>query len=437
MISRPADGLVIRRARAGDASGIGDVWLTSWRATFDFQPGHPDDDVRRWLADELVPNNEAWVAADPSDGGRVVALMALSASKVEQLYVAPTWIGRGLGRRLIALAKARRPDGLDLYCFQVNGFARRFYEGHGFVPVAFGDGSGNEEHQPDVLYRWRPASGTVPPTPSRLVASRDGTSIAVFTSGSGPGLVLVHGTAADHTTFRVIGPMFAERFTVHAIDRRGRGASGDTPPYAIEREFEDVVAVAEVLAAETGDQVDVIGHSYGGRCALGAARLTDAIRRVVSYEGAPAPPGVRYGDAALADELVSLDRAGRSAEVLETFLARVVGMDEAALAAYRANPVWPTRVAAAHTIPRELASESESAAAGLDALGRVRQPVLQILGGDSLPVFGEATRALDRRLANGRIDVIVGAGHAAHHTHPDALVEAITSFLTVGYSGHA
>jgi len=159
--SSESDRLVIRRATVDDAPDIGEVWLTSWRATFDFPPSHPDDDVRRWLATELAPNNETWVAEDPREDGRVVALMALSDTKVEQLYVAPDWIGVGLGRRFVDLAKRRRPDGLDLYCFQVNTFARRFYEGHEFVPIAFGDGSGNEERQPDVLYRWRPEGGVV------------------------------------------------------------------------------------------------------------------------------------------------------------------------------------------------------------------------------------------------------------------------------------
>ena len=165
MTSSESDRLVIRRAAVDEAPDIGEVWLASWRATFDFPPSHPDDDVRRWLATELVPNHETWVAADPREDGRVVALMALSDTKVEQLYVAPEWIGLGLGRRLIALAKARRAEGLDLYCFRVNAFARRFYESHGFVPVAFGDGSGNEERQPDVLYRWRPEGGVVAAEP--------------------------------------------------------------------------------------------------------------------------------------------------------------------------------------------------------------------------------------------------------------------------------
>lgn len=416
---------VLRRAEPSDATGIGDVWLASWRATFDFPPGHSDAEVRRWLADDLIPATEAWVAVD---GGTVVAMMALSDTMVEQLYVAPGWIGRGVGRRLLDLAKSRRPAGLDLYCFQVNDRARRFYEANGFAAVAFGDGSGNEEHQPDIRYRWLP-------TPDLVVPSPDGTPIAAFRSGrpDGPPLVLVHGAAADHTTFRVIGPLLGETFDVLAIDRRGRGASGDTLPYAIEREFEDVAAVAERVADERGlASVDVVGHSYGGRCALGAALLTGRVGRVVSYEGAPSPPGEQYGDAASIAELSTLAAAGEHERLLETFMRRVVGMTDTELALYRADPVWPRRVAAAGTIARELVAEDGAAAAGLERLGAVRQPVLQLLGGDSIPAFRSATLALDARLADGRVLVIDGARHAAHHTHPGDVVAAIRRFLSGG-----
>ena len=68
----------------------------AWYATFDFPPSHPDDDVRRWLATELLPTRETWVAAEPD--GRVVALMALSDDMIDQLYVAPDWIGTGIGQ---------------------------------------------------------------------------------------------------------------------------------------------------------------------------------------------------------------------------------------------------------------------------------------------------------------------------------------------------
>ncbi len=276
---------------------------------------------------------------------------------------------------------------------------------------------------------------------SRVVPSADGTPIAVYSSGTGPPFILVHGASADHTTFRVIGPRLAERFTVHAIDRRGRGGSGDTPPYDIEREFEDVAAVAQAVAGEVGagdpsspvlpgPPVDVFGHSYGGRCALGAAARSDAIRRVISYEGAPTPPGARYGDSTVLVDLVRLAELGKFEDLLREFLRRVVGMTPDGLADYAANPVWPDRVAAAATIVRELAAEgSDAGPGGLQALEAVRQPVLQLLGGASRPEFGIATRALDARLVDGRVVVIPGARHAAHHTHPEAVLDAVTGFL--------
>ena len=264
--------------------------------------------------------------------------------------------------------------------------------------------------------------------PSRLVASADGTAIAVFTTGEGSPIVLVHGTTGDHTTFRVVGPRLAERHAVHAIDRRGRGASGDTLPYAIEREFEDVAAVASALADGYGSPVDVVGHSYGGRAALGAALLTDSIRRVVCYEGAPTPGGTSDHPPGIDDRLRAHLADGDDDGALAAFMREVVGMSETDLAAFRADPVWPLRAAAAGTILRELEAETDPAAS-VERLGAVRQPVLQILGGASLPVFRTATEALDARLRDGRIVVIDGARHAAHHTHPDEFVAAVEAFL--------
>jgi pimeloyl-ACP methyl ester carboxylesterase len=269
------------------------------------------------------------------------------------------------------------------------------------------------------------------PGPTEFVRSADGTSIAVFRSGVGPPLILVHGASADHTTFRVVGPRLARHVTLHAIDRRGRGASGDTEPYAIAREFEDLAAVADAVAAETGGPVPVFGHSYGGRTALGAALLTDRISRVVSYEGAPTPPGASYHPTGLDAELAEQLAAGDPVAVLSTFMTRVVGMDEAELAAYRADPVWPLRVAAAPTIVRELEAEMDPAAS-LETLGRVRQPVLQLLGSESMAAFREATYAFDARLADGRVIEIPGAKHAAHHTRPDAVVTAVRDFVAAG-----
>ena len=262
--------------------------------------------------------------------------------------------------------------------------------------------------------------------------SADGTPIAVWRTGrparEAPTLLLVHGAAADHTTWRTSGPMLAERYAVAALDRRGRGASGDAPDYVIDREYEDVAAVAEALASESGGPIAVVGHSFGGRVALGAAGVSSSIERVVCYEGAPATPDRPLESPAVAQRLGALAAEGRDEALLVAFLAEVVGMSPADIDAYRVNPVWPARVAAAHTIPREIAAAASSAA-GADLLGAVAVPVLQLLGSASRPEFGHAARRLDTRLPDGRLQVIEGAAHAAHHTHAGAFVAAVSGFV--------
>jgi pimeloyl-ACP methyl ester carboxylesterase len=271
------------------------------------------------------------------------------------------------------------------------------------------------------------------------VRSPDGTPIAWFREGrveshtaterpSAPPLVLVHGTTADHTTWRVLGPMLARRHDVVSIDRRGRGDSSDTSPYAVEREYEDVAAVARALSTATGLPADLLGHSYGGRACLGAALLApDAIRRVVTYEGA-VTSHLGAGDI---ERLADLDAAGRWPELLETFLRDVVDMTDVEWQAFRDAPVWPRRVAAAPTIVRELRAgqDPEAAWAGF---GGVRQPVLQLLGSESPAFFRAGAASLGERLADGRIEVIDGARHAAHHTHPAEMLALVEAFLAGG-----
>jgi ribosomal protein S18 acetylase RimI-like enzyme len=149
----PPDSISIRPATAADAAPIADVYLTSYRATYAFPLAHSDDETRRWLAGVVAHGESTWVA---ESGSRVVALLVLDDEGIDQLYVDPTAQGLGIGSRLVALAKSERPNGLRLYTFQVNDRARRFYERHGFTIAALGDGSGNEEGQPDVRYEWRP-----------------------------------------------------------------------------------------------------------------------------------------------------------------------------------------------------------------------------------------------------------------------------------------
>jgi pimeloyl-ACP methyl ester carboxylesterase len=253
--------------------------------------------------------------------------------------------------------------------------------------------------------------------------SADGTRIAYEQSGSGRPLVLCHGTSVERFSFRFLEPLLTDRFTLYAVDRRGRGESGDsTDDYAIEQEFADIAALVDSLAQPT----DLFGHSYGATVALGAAPLARNLRRLVLYEPAPGVPQV---DPNLLARLDALLAEGEREQLLSDFLTEV-GLDPDALEQLRASPLWKLRVAAAHTIPRELLAEGEAEAAGLSALGRVRQPVLQVLGGDSLPAFAESTEALDAHLTDGRVIVIPGARHAAHHTHPDAFVDAVRAFLS-------
>jgi GNAT superfamily N-acetyltransferase len=135
---------------------VAEVWLRSFAAAL---PGvhraHSDDEVRRWVADVLLSTHDVWVA---DDDGTVVGVLALSAGWLDQLYLDPDRRGQGLGDRFVALAKSRQPRGLQLWTFQVNEPARRFYRRHGFVEMERTDGAGNEEREPDVRLAWEPTS---------------------------------------------------------------------------------------------------------------------------------------------------------------------------------------------------------------------------------------------------------------------------------------
>ena len=132
------------------------MWLRSFAAALPtVRRAHSGDEVRGWVRDVLLPGHDVWVA---DVGRRVVGLLAVSAGWLDQLYLSPDWRGRGLGGRFLALAKETQPTGLQLWAFQVNEPAQRFYERHGFVAVERTDGCRNEEREPDVRYVWRPRS---------------------------------------------------------------------------------------------------------------------------------------------------------------------------------------------------------------------------------------------------------------------------------------
>jgi ribosomal protein S18 acetylase RimI-like enzyme len=112
---------------------------------------HTDAQVRDWIRDVVIPGRETWAAVA---GDLVVGMMVLDGAELDQLYIAPGWTGRGIGSRMVELAKELRPGGLALFTFQVNQGARRFYERHGFLLIDESEGSRNEERQPDVRYAW-------------------------------------------------------------------------------------------------------------------------------------------------------------------------------------------------------------------------------------------------------------------------------------------
>lgn len=258
------------------------------------------------------------------------------------------------------------------------------------------------------------------------IISADGTRIAFERTGSGPPLVLVHGTSADHTRWEPIRPELAEHFTVYALDRRGRGESGDAPEYALEREFEDVAAVVESIDAP----VVLLGHSYGALCSLEAALRTDNVRTLVLYEP-PFPVGDHriYDPEVLAEIEARLDD-GRDEQALTVFLQRVAGLPPAELDALRAAPNWPGRVAAAHTVYRETKAPAEyefdpARFAGLTT------PTLLLSGSESAPFLRDATASLHEALPDSRVVVLEGLAHAAMNTAPDRFLEEVLSFLQV------
>ena len=149
--------LEFRAASVRDADPVADVYLRSRKELVACAPlVHSDEAVRDWIRRQLIPAGRTTVAVVD---GVVVGLSAVSkatdCSWIEQLYLLPAWVGQGIGTRLLEVARSGLLPPIRLYTFQCNQRARRFYERHGFTAIAFGDGSGNEEKCPDILYEWR------------------------------------------------------------------------------------------------------------------------------------------------------------------------------------------------------------------------------------------------------------------------------------------
>ena len=262
--------------------------------------------------------------------------------------------------------------------------------------------------------------------------SADGTRIGYFTSGAGPPLLLVHGGIGDHTRWDVLRPYLEPHFTVHAMDRRGRGASGDHPDYSIEREYEDVAAVVDAINEASGARVDVYCSSFGGQCAFGAPALTSNIGRLVLYEAWPpvanneawtGPPDVQK-------RMEALLAQGEREAVVEMTYTELLGLSEDELNTVRAQSSWPARVAAAHTVLREI---RVAAAAAFDAkqAASITVPTLLLVGAatsqDNLASLAPDTVAA--ALPNASIVYLEGQEHLADLLAPELVAEHLLAFL--------
>lgn len=235
------------------------------------------------------------------------------------------------------------------------------------------------------------------------VTSKDGTPIAYEREGRGPAVILVGGGLDDGAENEPLASELAGDFTTYNYARRGRGASGDTQPYAVERELEDI----EALIAEAGGRANVYGVSSGGMFAIEAALAGLPIDRLAVYD-------VPYDTSAEAPqrfdqyrtELDAALREGRRGDAVELFM-RLAGSPDEQIAAARSSPFWPGLEALAHTLAYDAALYGPPP---LDRLARLDQPTLVATGGES-GFFAAAADAVAARVSNAERVMLAGQGH--------------------------
>jgi len=268
------------------------------------------------------------------------------------------------------------------------------------------------------------AQASPSPTRSELVTvtSKDGTRIGVECAGTGPTLLFVHGGVGDRTRWTPMFPLLASTFTVCAMDRRGRGASGDAADYSLSKEAEDVAAVVNSRKGP----VFVFGHSYGGVAALEATFLTDRVAKLILYE----PPLHEPADTnlAVAARVEELVKRGELERAFITFQTEIVKQSPEELARMKARPTWPALVATIAAHPRQMRALS---AYRFDA-GRMtsaRMPALLLIGGNTVsPYARQSIDALRRSLPNPTVVVLERQEHNAMDGGRDALAKAIIAF---------
>ena len=257
------------------------------------------------------------------------------------------------------------------------------------------------------------------------VRSSDGTTIAFDRWGEGTPLIYVGGALNDRSAGAPLAQLLAPRFTVISYDRRGRGASGDTPPYAVEREVEDL----EALVAAAGGSAFVYGMSSGGVLALEAAAQGVAIAKLAIYE----PPfmadeGQQQGAREYAAKLTELLSADRRGDALELFLTRI-GTPAEVVRQMRGAPMWPALEGLAQSLGYETVLMGEA-----NQGGRVPTELLATVGTPTLVLDGGASPGWMREVARRVADALPGGRHRTlegqtHDVSPRVLAPVLEEFF--------
>ena len=257
------------------------------------------------------------------------------------------------------------------------------------------------------------------------VTSPDGTPIGLLTAGQGPPLLLVHGGMGRLERWAPMWEHLTGHWQVTAMDRRGRGSSGDHQPYAAAREHEDIAAVAEHLARDAGGSVAAFGHSIGATFTLGAAAAGAPLRRIVLYE----PPGPAAAPAPWRERVAALIAAGKPGPAMVSFMTEILGMSRDQIAELRQNV--PGGYDVLPIVSATMVRESEVVAAtDLPALARgVTIPVLLFVGELSPPWARDETARLAAALAHATVTTLPATAHDALDTHQDLLTRLLREFL--------
>ena len=252
------------------------------------------------------------------------------------------------------------------------------------------------------------------------VTSKDGTTIAFERLGSGPPVVLVCGGSVDRTADAAIAQELASHFTVFNYDRRGRGDSGDTLPYAIEREVEDIDAVI----GAAGGSAFLWGSSSGAVLALIAAESVP-VTKLALWEPPFVPEGVPRPPEDQVSQYETMIAEGRRGDAVEYFMSKVIGMPAEVVAGARTQPWWAATEALAHTLAYDARIMGDYSIPN-DLVASVKVPTMVIAGGADFPWMRQTAEALATALPDGQVRILVGQGH---DVAPGVLAPVLTEFF--------